>query len=108
MDKMKHPKWHGAIAPVGSVTRLKEFVADEFGVPVAELSGFDKSRSVSRPRHVAMWLCRELLGLTLGEIGRLFHRDHSTVRHALDVVPGYWSHQRRARFLSDGRTALGP
>ena len=37
------------------------------------------------PRQVAMYLCRELLGLQLVEIGNAFGgRDHSTVIHSLE------------------------
>jgi chromosomal replication initiator protein len=39
------------------------------------------------PRQVAMYLCREVLGMTLHDIGTTFGgRDHSTVIHAVERV----------------------
>ena len=46
-----------------------------------------RARSVSHPRQVAMYLCRELTPRSLPEIGRLFgNRDHSTVIYAMAAV----------------------
>ncbi|HVZ49613.1 MAG TPA: chromosomal replication initiator protein DnaA [Gemmatimonadaceae bacterium] len=66
---------------------IQQRVAAEWGVSVEGLQAKSRSRSVTVPRQVAMFLSRELLGLQLVEIGDAFGgRDHSTVIHSLDRV----------------------
>ena len=62
-------------------------VAAYFGIPEAELLGPSQVRSISYPRHIAMWLLRELCtecgqarGMRAAEIGKVFNR----VRPAVD------------------------
>ncbi|MGI6085394.1 MAG: chromosomal replication initiator protein DnaA [Acetivibrionales bacterium] len=46
-----------------------------------------RSRDISYPRQVAMYLCRELTGMSLPKIGQVFGgRDHTTVMHACDKI----------------------
>ncbi|MBI4544710.1 MAG: chromosomal replication initiator protein DnaA [Gemmatimonadetes bacterium] len=59
-------------------------VAQAWGVDVAALRSSRRTKDVTVPRHVAMYLMREVLKLSLVEVGRHFGgRDHSTVVHAL-------------------------
>jgi chromosomal replication initiator protein len=58
-------------------------VADYFKVRVADLLSERRSRSVARPRQIAMALAKELTSHSLPEIGDAFGgRDHTTVLHA--------------------------
>jgi len=62
-------------------------VAAHFGVRVTDLLSRKRSRSVSHPRQVSMYLARKLTPLSLQEIGaHLGGRDHSTVLHAERVI----------------------
>ena len=66
---------------------IQQRVATEWGVSVEGLQAKARTRAVTVPRQVAMYLSRELLGLQLVEIGNAFGgRDHSTVIHSLDRV----------------------
>jgi chromosomal replication initiator protein len=66
---------------------IQQRVATEWGVSVEGLQAKSRTRAVTVPRQVAMFLSRELLGLQLVEIGHAFGgRDHSTVIHSLDRV----------------------
>lgn len=61
-------------------------VAAAFGVSEKELLGPSRLRNVLRARQVAMYLTRELAGLSLPRIGAAFGRDHTTVLHACRKV----------------------
>ncbi len=66
---------------------IQQRVAREWGVTAEGLQAKSRSRAVTVPRQVAMFLARELLGLQLVEIGQAFGgRDHSTVIHSLERV----------------------
>jgi chromosomal replication initiator protein len=70
------------------VDAVVKATAAHFGLKVSELKGNGKQRSVSHPRMVAMWLCRELTSASFPEIGaRLGGKDHSTVMHACKRIP---------------------
>lgn len=67
--------------------RIREAVASEFGVTVDGLVSKRRTKELTVPRQVAMYLIRELLDRSLMEIGRLFGgRDHSTVIHSIKRV----------------------
>lgn len=65
------------------ITDILQAVSQHCGVRLQELLGRKRTRSVSHPRQVAMYLARKLTPLSLEEIGMHFAgRDHSTVLHA--------------------------
>ena len=57
-------------------------VCAAFGVAEKDVRGTSRLRSALVPRQVAMYLARELAGLSLPRIGAAFGRDHTTVLHA--------------------------
>jgi len=58
-------------------------VAEFFGVTMDELCGPGKTKALAQSRQIAMYLCRELTGLSLPKIGAQFgNRDHTTVMYA--------------------------
>jgi chromosomal replication initiator protein len=78
-----------AAAPAGAVTvaAIQHAVATEWGVTTDGLKSKTRTKALTTPRQVAMYLARELLGVNLVEIGNAFGgRDHSTVIHSLDRV----------------------
>jgi chromosomal replication initiator protein len=75
--------------PVGSLTILaiQQAVAKEWGVTVDGLRSKTRTKNLTVPRQIAMFLTRELLSTQLVEIGNAFGgRDHSTVIHSLEKV----------------------
>jgi len=75
--------------PVGSLTILtiQQAVAKEWGVTVDGLRSKTRTKTLTTPRQIAMYLTRELLSTQLVEIGNAFGgRDHSTVIHSLEKV----------------------
>jgi hypothetical protein len=67
--------------------QLCGLVAAHFGLSLAELTGARGSRRVCAARQIAMYVLNHHLGLGKSEIGGLFHRDHTTVSHAVRAVP---------------------
>jgi chromosomal replication initiator protein len=77
----------GGETPEITPALIRERVAQLFGVSVESLSSKKRTKEVTMPRQVAMYLIRELLDLPLVEIGKLFGgRDHSTVIHSIQKV----------------------
>ena len=74
---------------VPSITtgRIQETVASQWGVPTTALSSKRRTKDLTVPRQVAMYLIREFLELPLVQIGQVFGgRDHSTVIHSIRKV----------------------
>jgi hypothetical protein len=69
------------------VARIKRITAASFGIPADEMVSARRSRTVARPRQVAMYLAKKLTPKSLPDIGRQFgNRDHTTVIHGIRVV----------------------
>ncbi|WP_019022549.1 MULTISPECIES: chromosomal replication initiator protein DnaA [unclassified Thioalkalivibrio] len=66
-----------------TLENIQKTVADYYRIKVADLLSTRRSRSIARPRQVAMALAKELTQHSLPEIGQAFGgRDHTTVMHA--------------------------
>ena len=66
-----------------TIENIQKTVAEYYKIKVAEVLSKRRSRSVARPRQVAMALAKELTNHSLPEIGDAFGgRDHTTVIHA--------------------------
>jgi chromosomal replication initiator protein len=65
-----------------SIENIQKTVADYFKIRVGDLLSKKRSRSIARPRQIAMALAKELTNHSLPEIGDAFGgRDHTTVLH---------------------------
>lgn len=70
-----------------SIDDIKKVVASKFGIRVSDLSSKSRTKNLSFPRHIAMYLCRKHTTYSYPEIASHFGgRDHSTVVHAASVV----------------------
>jgi len=70
----------GAMVTIGAIQKE---VASYFDVRLGDLNGRSRTQLIIQPRHVAMYLSRELTNASLKEIGQSFGgRDHGTVIHA--------------------------
>lgn len=66
-----------------SIENIQKTVAEYYKIRIADLLSSRRSRSIARPRQVAMALAKELTSHSLPEIGDSFGgRDHTTVLHA--------------------------
>ena len=89
-DKIRQGEEGGAYAASGSapsIDRVQEVVARRWGVTPEGLRSKARTKTLTIPRQVAMYLARNMLGMQLVEIGQAFGgRDHSTVIHSVDKV----------------------
>jgi chromosomal replication initiator protein len=70
-----------------SEEQILDAVADHFGVERAAFEGKSRSRSIARPRQVAMYLLREETGASLPRIGAMLGgRDHTTVLYGCERI----------------------
>ena len=64
-------------------------VSSYYAISETEMTGPSRKQPLARQRQVAMYICRELTGLSLPRIGEAFGgRDHTTVMHAVDKITG--------------------
>ncbi len=69
------------------IRSIQEIVAEYFGITLADILGKRRDQRVVRPRQVAMYLCKEMIGASYPEIGLQFGgKDHTTVMHAYRKV----------------------
>jgi chromosomal replication initiator protein len=77
----------GISSQMPTIDRVQDVVARRWGVTPDGLRSKTRTKSLTVPRQVAMFLAREMLGIQLVEIGQAFGgRDHSTVIHSVDKV----------------------
>jgi len=70
-----------------TIDNIQKTVAEYFKIRVSDLLSARRSRSITRPRQIAMSLAKELTNHSLPEIGDAFGgRDHTTVLHACRKV----------------------
>jgi len=70
-----------------SIDNIQKVVAEYYKIKVSDLHAKRRSRSVARPRQVAMYLAKDLTNHSLPEIGEAFGgRDHTTVLHAVRKI----------------------
>jgi chromosomal replication initiator protein len=66
---------------------IQKHVADYYNLKLGELKSRNNSKSVAKPRQIAMYLCKSLTHASLPEIGRSFGgKHHSTVIHSIRKV----------------------
>ncbi|HCC32993.1 MAG TPA: chromosomal replication initiator protein DnaA [Clostridiales bacterium] len=68
---------------------IQSVVAQYYGLKIEDLQAKRRTRSLTFPRHVAIYLCRELTDASLPRIGDEFGgRDHTTVIYAHEKIKG--------------------
>ena len=70
-----------------SIDNIQRIVAEYYKIKISDLLSKRRSRSIARPRQVAMALSKELTNHSLPEIGNAFGgRDHTTVLHGVRKI----------------------
>ena len=70
-----------------NIESIQKTVASFFQISLQDLLSARRSRSLARPRQIAMYLAKKYTSKSLPEIGRKFsNRDHTTVIHAVKKI----------------------
>jgi chromosomal replication initiator protein len=70
-----------------SIETIQRVISDYFSLTIKDLQGKKRSQNIVYPRHLAMFIIRQLTEFTTTEIGQAFGgRDHSTVTSAVDKI----------------------
>jgi chromosomal replication initiator protein len=66
--------------------QILNIVAQVYGLERGLLIGKSRKKAVTRPRNLALYLCRRHTEASFAALGRAFNRDHSTVMYGVDQV----------------------
>ena len=70
-----------------TIEEIQKKVAEHYNIRITDMHSPRRSRSVARPRQIAMFLAKKMTTRSLPEIGRRFaNRDHTTVIHAVKTI----------------------
>ncbi len=68
------------------VETIIEVVCDHFKISNTDMLGKKRNKEIVTPRQVAMYLAREMGGMSYPDIGRAFNRDYTTVIHSYEKI----------------------
>lgn len=85
---------------------IKRAVASHFKVSVHDIISARRTANVILPRHLGMYLAREMTPLSLPQIGRQFNREHCAVLYAFNKIAALLSDPEVAEALKQIRDAL--
>jgi chromosomal replication initiator protein len=70
-----------------TIEEIQRKVSEHYDIRLSDMLGPKRTRSLARPRQMAMWLCKQLTSRSLPEIGRKFgKRDHTTIMHGVRKI----------------------
>ena len=69
------------------IDQVQQIVSQKFNISIEDLKSKKRKATISYPRQIAMYICREFLEESLTRIGNEFGgKDHSTVIHSVDKI----------------------
>jgi len=70
-----------------TIDEIQRKVSEHFNIRLSDMIGPKRTRTIARPRQIAMYLAKQLTTRSLPEIGRRFGgRDHTTIMHGIRVI----------------------
>lgn len=70
-----------------TIEEIQRKVSEHFNIRLSDMIGPKRTRTIARPRQIAMYLSKQLTTRSLPEIGRRFGgRDHTTIMHGVRVI----------------------
>jgi chromosomal replication initiation ATPase DnaA len=75
------------VLPETPLALIKRLVCEHYNITLVDLLSERRTRTIARPRQVAMYLAKKLTKSSLPAIGkRMGHRDHTTVLHGVRKI----------------------
>ncbi len=75
----------GALRKI-TVEAVQKEVEQYYQVSHADLVGKKRTRNIAYARHVAIYLCRQMIDIPYNDIGKRFNRDHSTIMSSVEKI----------------------
>lgn len=70
-----------------NIENIQKAVSRHFSITLIELKSSKRNKTITLPRQIAMYLCRQMTSFSLPEIGRQFGgKDHTTVLHSFNKI----------------------
>lgn len=87
LEQIISEKKHMSARPAVQVKHIFTAVSEHYNIVKSELTGSKRNARIILPRQVAMYLCRDMIGCSYPELGRIFGgKDHSTVMHSVKKI----------------------
>lgn len=67
---------------------IQAIIAEKYNVKLNDLKSKSRKKDIVIPRQIAMYVCREMLNVSLVSIANDFNRDHTTIMHGYDKIKG--------------------
>lgn len=69
------------------INQVQQIIAQNYNITVEDLKGMKRKATITHPRQIAMYICRQYLDEPLARIGSEFGgKDHTTVMHSVDKI----------------------
>ena len=85
-DKLLSDVFNEEVGTALTVEEIQKIVADFYDIRLADMTSKKRPANIAWPRMVAMFLSRNMTGLSLPSIAEKFVRNHATVLHAVNSV----------------------
>lgn len=69
-----------------TVADIQKEVESFYKISHADLVGRSRTREIAQVRHIAIYLCRQMLDIPFAEVGKKFNRDHTSVMHSCTTI----------------------
>lgn len=69
-----------------TVEKIAKSTADYFNLDVKKLQSTERQKSIAKARHIAIYLSRNILGMSYEAIGQYFNKKHTTIMYSCDMV----------------------
>ncbi|SCB51715.1 dnaA protein helix-turn-helix [Bradyrhizobium yuanmingense] len=90
-----------------TVKNIQNVVANHFDISVMDMVSARRTKNLILPRHVALYLAKEMTELSYPVIGRYFGgRDHSTIIHAVEKITARMESEPELKRTVDGLRGL--
>ena len=77
----------GGAEPINiTVDKVFSAVFNKYNISKEELIGSKRNKDIAHARHIAIYLIREITEMSFPNLGRLFHRDHTTVMNSCELI----------------------